>query len=232
MVSMGYNFAKGYARRALWGVPIMQNMGVGPRIREHREKAGLTQAQLAEAVFATRQTVGNWERGVTLPDIHSLQLLADVFGTTVDELLGGDAKELARAAADDRRSLLRSFVIDVACVAVLIALALVRVGLRDRVGTEASYQGCNLVLLVIQFVAMAYMWKATFSRDRVLRARNLMAATDVVAFLEGRASSDELPRDWLYRWVLVKWDWWRYGVAAALAIAAVVLVASATIASA
>lgn len=214
------------------GVPIMQNMSVGPRIREHREKAGLTQAQLAEAVFATRQTVGNWERGVTLPDIHSLQLLADVFGTTVDELLGGDAVELARAAADDRRSLLRSFIIDVVCVAVLIALALVRVGLRDRVGTEASYQGCNLVLLVIQFVALAYMWKATFSRDRVLRARNLMAATDVVAFLEGRASSDELPRDWFYRWVLVKWDWWRYGVAAALAIAAVVMVAGATIASA
>lgn len=210
----------------------MQNMGVGPRIREHREKAGLTQAQLAETVFATRQTVGNWERGVTLPDIHSLQLLADVFGTTADGLLGGDAAELARAVADDRRSLLRSFVIDVACVAVLIALALVRVGLRDRVGTEASYQGCNLVLLVIQFVAMAYMWKATFSRDRVLRARNLMAATDVVAFLEGRASSDELPRDWLYRWVLVKWDWWRYGVVAALAIAAVVMVASATNASA
>ena len=210
----------------------MQNMSVGPRIREHREKAGLTQAQLAEAVFATRQTVGNWERGVTLPDIHSLQLLADVFGTTADGLLGGDAAELARAAADDRRSLLRSFVIDVACVAVLIALALVRVGLRDRVGTEASYQGCNLVLLVIQFVTMAYMWKATFSRDRVLKARNLMAATDVVAFLEGRASPDELPRDWFYRWVLAKWDWWRYGVTAALAIAAVVLVASATIAGA
>lgn len=126
------------------GVPIMQDMSVGPRIREQREKADLTQAKLAEAVFATRQTVGNWERGVTLPDIHSLQLLADVFGTTVDELLGGDAVELARAAADDRRSLLRSFIIDVACVAALIALALVRVGLRDRVGTEASYQGSGL----------------------------------------------------------------------------------------
>ena len=148
----------------------MQNVNVGPRIRACREKAGLSQAQLAEAIFATRQTVGNWERGVTLPDIHSLQLLADVFATTVDELLGGDTAELARAAADDRRSLLRSFVIDVACVAVLIALILVRVGLRDRVGSEAVYQGWNLVLLVIQFVALAYMWKATFSRDRVLRA--------------------------------------------------------------
>ena len=56
----------------------MQNSSVGAYIREHREKAGLTQAQLAEAVFATRQTVGNWERGATLPDIQSLQLLAGV----------------------------------------------------------------------------------------------------------------------------------------------------------
>ena len=166
---------------------------------------------------------------MTLPDIHSLQLLADVFATTVDELLGGDAAELARAAADDRRSLLRSFVIDVACAAALIALILVRVGLRERVGSEAVYQGWNLVLLVIQFVALAYMWKATFSRDRVLRTHNLMAATEVVAFLEGRASPDELPRDWFYRWVLVTWDWWRYGTAGALIIAAVVMVATATI---
>lgn len=74
----------------------MQNSSVSAHIREHREKAGLTQAQLAEAVFATRQTVGNWERGATLPDIQSLQLLAGVFGVTVDELLGGDADELAR----------------------------------------------------------------------------------------------------------------------------------------
>lgn len=41
----------------------MQNSSVGAHIREHREKAGLTQAQLAEAVFATRQTVGNWSAG-------------------------------------------------------------------------------------------------------------------------------------------------------------------------
>ncbi len=43
------------------------------------------------------------ERGATLPDIQSLQLLAGVFGVTVDELLGGDADELAREAANDRR---------------------------------------------------------------------------------------------------------------------------------
>lgn len=37
----------------------MQNVNVGARIREQREKAGLTQMQLAEVFFATRQTVGN-----------------------------------------------------------------------------------------------------------------------------------------------------------------------------
>ena len=124
---------------------------------------------------------------MTLPDIHSLQLLADVFGTTVDELLGGDAVELARAAADDRRSLLRSFIIDVACVAYGGAHR-ARLGPRGTArssGNRGVLSGCNLVLLVIQFVVLAHV-KATFSRDRVLRARNLMAATDVVAFLEGR----------------------------------------------
>ena len=71
----------------------MQNSSVSAHIREHREKAGLTQAQLAEAVFATRQTVGNWERGATLPDIQSLQLLAGVFGVTVDDLINYEKKD-------------------------------------------------------------------------------------------------------------------------------------------
>lgn len=198
----------------------MQNVSTGACIRDRRERAGLTQAQLAEAVFATRQTVGNWERGVTLPDIQSLQLLAGVFGTTVDELLGGSTVELARAAADDRRVLLLSFTVDMASTMVFIAFMLVRMGLRDRVGSEATYQGYSLVLLVIQFATMTYMVSAMLKRDRVLRARTLVAMTDVVAFLEGRASSDELPRDWFYRWVLAKWDWWRYGIIAALIISA------------
>lgn len=45
---------------------------VGSRIRALREEAGLTQSELAAAAYVTRQSVGNWERGNTLPDVQSL----------------------------------------------------------------------------------------------------------------------------------------------------------------
>lgn len=206
----------------------MQNSSVGAHIREHREKAGLTQAQLAEAVFATRQTVGNWERGATLPDIQSLQLLAGVFGVTVDELLGGDADELAREAANDRRVLMHSFIMEWVNILVIICVGLARSALRELGMSWSAYQGYSMVLGVIQWTVMLYMLFAVAGRDRVRRARDLVNATDIVAFLEGRASADELPRDWFYRWVLTKVNWWRWGIVAVLLVCFVAMGMGAT----
>lgn len=206
----------------------MQNSSVGAHIREHREKAGLTQMQLAEVVFATRQTVGNWERGATLPDIQSLQLLAGVFGVTVDELLGGDAAELAREVANDRRALMRSFIMEWVNILVIICVGLARSALRELGMSWSAYQGYSMVLGVIQWTVMLYMLFAVTGRDRVRRARDLVNATDIVAFLEGRASADELPRDWFYRWVLTKVNWWRWGIVAVLLVCFVAMGMGAT----
>lgn len=206
----------------------MQNSSVSAHIREHREKAGLTQAQLAEAVFATRQTVGNWERGATLSDIQSLQLLAGVFGVTVDELLGGDADELAREAANDRCVLMRSFIMEWVNILVIICVGLARSALRELGMSWSAYQGYSMVLGVIQWTVMLYMLFAVAGRDRVRRARDLVNATDIVAFLEGCASADELPRDWFYRWVLTKVNWWRWGIVAVLLVCFVAMGMGAT----
>lgn len=207
----------------------MQNSSVGARIREHREKAGLTQAQLAEAVFATRQTVGNWERGATLPDIQSLQLLAGVFGVTVDELLGGDADELAREAANDRRVLMRSFIMEWVNILVIICVGLARSALREHGASWSAYQGYSMVLGVVQWAVMLYTLFAVAGRDKVKRARDLVNATDIVAFLEGRASADELSHDWFYRWVLTKVNWWRWGIVAVLLVCFVAMGMGATL---
>ena len=71
---------------------------VGARIRACRERAGMTQAELAAAAFVTRQSVGNWEGGKTLPDVQSLQLVAQALGSTVDGLLGDEVPAIARWA--------------------------------------------------------------------------------------------------------------------------------------
>ena len=130
--------------------------------------------------------------------------------------LGGDADELAREAANDRRVLMRSFIMEWVNILVIICVGLARSALRELGMSWSAYQGYSMVLGVIQWTVMLYMLFAVAGRDRVRRARDLVNATDIVAFLEGRASADELPRDWFYRWVLTKVNWWRWGIVAVL----------------
>ena len=56
-----------------------------------RERAGMTQAQLAARLGVTQGAVSQWEKNVTSPRTAVLLQIADVLGCTVDELLRGDA---------------------------------------------------------------------------------------------------------------------------------------------
>lgn len=53
-----------------------------------RKKSGLSQNELAEKVFVTRQAVSRWERGETVPEIETLQALSRFFGVSINTLLG------------------------------------------------------------------------------------------------------------------------------------------------
>jgi len=61
---------------------------LGKRIMQYRKRLGLTQDQLAEQLGVTAQAVSKWENDQSCPDISSLPRLADIFGTSVDVLLG------------------------------------------------------------------------------------------------------------------------------------------------
>ena len=57
-------------------------------IYELRTKNGLSQDELAEKVFVTRQAVSRWENGETVPNTETLKLLSKLFGVSINTLLG------------------------------------------------------------------------------------------------------------------------------------------------
>ena len=63
------------------------------KIKKLRKEKDMTQEQLAEYMGVSPQAVSRWETGATCPDIFALPALAELFGTTVDGLLGVDEKE-------------------------------------------------------------------------------------------------------------------------------------------
>lgn len=61
-------------------------------IFELRTKNGLSQDELAEKVFVTRQAVSRWETGETVPNTETLKLLSKFFDVSINTLLGSPRK--------------------------------------------------------------------------------------------------------------------------------------------
>lgn len=67
-------------------------MQLGSQIKKYRNDMNLSQDELAEKIYVTRQTISNWENEKNYPDIHSLLLLSLLFNISLDQLIKGDIK--------------------------------------------------------------------------------------------------------------------------------------------
>ena len=67
-------------------------MELGKQIKKQRMAKQMSQEQLAQRVYVSRQTVSNWENDKTYPDINSLVLLSEIFEISIDSLIKGDLK--------------------------------------------------------------------------------------------------------------------------------------------
>ena len=65
-------------------------------ILELRNKSGLSQDELAEKVFVTRQAVSRWENGETTPNTETLKLLSRLFDVSINTLLGSPRQLVCR----------------------------------------------------------------------------------------------------------------------------------------
>ena len=62
-------------------------MNFSEKLKEIRKKEGISQEQLAERIGVTRQAITKWETGKGLPDVENMVIIAEIFKTTIDELL-------------------------------------------------------------------------------------------------------------------------------------------------
>lgn len=67
-------------------------MNFSEKLKEIRKNEGLSQEQLAEKIGVSRQAITKWETGKGLPDVENMVIIAEIFKTTLDELLRGSAE--------------------------------------------------------------------------------------------------------------------------------------------
>ena len=82
-------------------------MEFNEKLQQLRKNKGLTQEELAQAIYVSRTAVSKWESGRGYPNIDSLKELAKFFSVTVDELLSPD--EIITAAENEKQELIGNY---------------------------------------------------------------------------------------------------------------------------
>lgn len=157
-------------------------MEVGRVIRDLRTGAEMSQEELAEKVFVSRQTISNWENGRSYPDVQSLSLIAGHFGTSIDELVKGDLpmiaerieKEDARAAEEDAREFRRN----TALSSVLAIVSLVVAGV--------AFDHENWLALAMCLLVYAIALYFTFLIEKAKKKYDVQTYREIRAFMDGK----------------------------------------------
>ena len=157
-------------------------MEISEKLREARQKIGMTQDQIAEKIMVSRVTVSNWENGKSYPDIHSLLLLSNLFHVSLDQLVKGDFETMKEIVNEyDLQEFKHSSNIMAALFLGMIAFTPVVILWR---------KWYVALLLGVLFVAnIAWAWKV----EKLKKKFDVQTYREIVAFSEGR-KLDELEK--------------------------------------
>lgn len=163
-------------------------MEVGNRIREQREAKGISQDELAQKVFVSRQTVSNWERGKTLPDVQSLLLLSNLFDVSVDTLVRGDEETMAKEIENyelERYKIKVSVGLSVGLI--LLGAVMLSIMVAQGIGLESPLYKLALGIVVVGGAT-------SFVAERIENRYDIETMREVQAFLQG-AEPEQIERE-------------------------------------
>ena len=163
-------------------------MEVSNRIREERERLGLSQEALAREIYVSRQTVSNWETGKTYPDVQSLLLLSNLYGVSVDSLVRGDMEAME---SNNENYELQRFKLKAST-----GLSLALIVLGAAMLAILCSQGADITspLAIVAVAVTAAGAAVSLVADRVKKQYDLETMSEVKAFLDG-AEPDQIIRN-------------------------------------
>ena len=155
-------------------------MDIGVRIKQYRERQGITQEELALKVFVSRQTISNWETNKSCPDIKSLIALSNIFNVSLDDFIKGDIVEMRKMVDDDK---IKKFnVLSFIFFAELLFLAISAYPLSEIYG----FIGIIIwILFFIIFFVNAYFI------ERFKKDNDIQTYKEILAFIDGKQLSYE-----------------------------------------
>ena len=158
-------------------------MELGQRIKDYRNLNKMSQEELAERVYVSRQTISSWENDKSYPDIHSLLMLSEIFNVSLDDLVKGDIEIMKEKINEN---VISRFKKDSVIYSVLLILSIVLIVPMNK------YFGLvgDVIWLTIFGVAMYYAIKL----EKVKKENDIYTYKEIVAFQNGE-KLDEIEKN-------------------------------------
>ncbi|MDO4467145.1 MAG: helix-turn-helix transcriptional regulator [Bacillota bacterium] len=150
-------------------------MELQTQIKKYRTDMKLSQEELAEKVYVSRQTISNWETGKSYPDIHSLLLLSSVFSISLDELVKGDIQTMKEMINEHDVQLFNklSIIYTIHFIALIVSVVPLFMWLEQKAWLPFG---------LLFFITMYWAWKV----EKMKKNNNIQTYKEIVAFSEGK----------------------------------------------
>ena len=154
-------------------------MELKAQIKKYRTEMNLSQEELAEKIYVTRQSISNWENGKNYPDIHSLLLLSSLFDISLDQLVKGDIEIMKVEIKKEEIAKMNRY--GKIYTLMLIATAVSAVPLFMWLGVWA-FIPWGIIWAISMFFA--------FKIEKVKKDNDVQTYKEIVAFSEGKRLDD------------------------------------------
>ena len=154
-------------------------MELGKQIKKHRQVARLSQDELANRVYVSRQTISNWENDKSYPDVNSLVLLSEIFQISLDKLIKGDIDVMKEAIKKEEVKKMKQY--GTIYTILLVVTVVSALPLFMWLGTWAF-----IPWGIIWAISMCFALKV----EKLKKDNDIQTYKEIVAFSEGKRLDD------------------------------------------
>ncbi|CEQ22157.1 DNA-binding protein [[Clostridium] sordellii] len=157
-------------------------MEIGKQVKKYRTEMKLSQDELAEKIFVSRQTISNWENNKNYPDVKSLLLLSSLFNVSLDVLIKGDLEEMKKEIKTED---IEKFKHDGNIFSVLLITTMVSAIPLNKFMGNAGF----VIWIIIAIASMYYAIKV----EKHKKYNNIQTYREILTFIDGK-NMDEVQK--------------------------------------
>lgn len=165
-------------------------MEFNEKLQELRKNKGLTQEELAEALYVSRTAVSKWESGRGYPNIDSLKEISKFFSVTIDDLLSSE--RIIHIAESENKSNIQNFCDFLFGITDLLNILLIILPLYPKTINNHVYSvnlflhsdisSVNRAIYLSMFIVLILFGtvKIIVNQMKIMKGRNVLTNTSVV----------------------------------------------------